>query len=63
MIIFNHSVSLSEISLKKCYNYVSMNGILNVYKEAGWTSFDVVAKLRGILKTKKSATEERLIRK
>ncbi|WP_374286295.1 tRNA pseudouridine(55) synthase TruB [Lactococcus sp.] len=29
------------------------NGILNVYKEAGWTSFDVVAKLRGILKTKK----------
>lgn len=53
MIIFNHSVSLSEISLKKCYNYVSMNGILNVYKEAGWTSFDVVAKLRGILKTKK----------
>ncbi len=40
-----------------------MNGILNVYKEAGWTSFDVVAKLRGILKTKKSATEERLIHK
>ena len=30
-----------------------MNGILNVYKEAGFTSFDVVAKLRGILKTKK----------
>ncbi|AEU40420.1 tRNA pseudouridine synthase B [Lactococcus cremoris subsp. cremoris A76] len=30
-----------------------MNGILNVYKEAGWTSFDVVAKLRCILKTKK----------
>lgn len=29
------------------------NGILNVKKEAGWTSFDVVAKLRGILKTKK----------
>ena len=29
-----------------------MNGILNVYKEAGWTSFDVVAKLRGILKQK-----------
>ena len=40
-----------------------MNGILNVYKEAGWTSFDVVAKLRGILKTKKIATEERLIHK
>lgn len=26
--------------------------ILNVYKEPGWTSFDVVAKLRGILKAK-----------
>ncbi|RHJ30260.1 tRNA pseudouridine(55) synthase TruB [Lactococcus lactis] len=31
----------------------NLNGILNVYKETGWTSFDVVAKLRGILKTKK----------
>ena len=31
----------------------NLTGILNVYKEAGWTSFDVVAKLRGILKTKK----------
>lgn len=30
-----------------------MNGIINVYKEQGFTSFDVVAKLRGILKTKK----------
>lgn len=29
------------------------NGIINVYKEAGYTSFDVVAKLRGILKQKK----------
>jgi len=27
--------------------------ILNIYKEKGWTSFDVVAKLRGILGTKK----------
>src|SRR3989344_9156170 len=27
--------------------------ILNVYKEKGWTSHDVVAKLRGVLKTKK----------
>jgi tRNA pseudouridine55 synthase len=27
--------------------------ILNIYKPKGWTSFDVVAKLRGILKTKK----------
>lgn len=30
-----------------------MNGIINVYKEKGFTSFDVCAKLRGILKTKK----------
>ncbi|MBP5305344.1 MAG: tRNA pseudouridine(55) synthase TruB, partial [Lachnospiraceae bacterium] len=29
------------------------NGIINVYKEAGYTSFDVVAKLRGILHQKK----------
>ena len=30
-----------------------MNGILNIYKEAGWTSHDVVAKLRGITGQKK----------
>lgn len=30
-----------------------ISGIINVYKEKGYTSFDVVAKLRGILKTKK----------
>lgn len=30
-----------------------MNGILNVYKEKGYTSFDVVAKLRGICRQKK----------
>ncbi len=30
-----------------------MNGIINVYKEPGFTSHDVVAKLRGILKQKK----------
>ena len=30
-----------------------MNGILNVYKEKGFTSHDVVAKLRGILKQRK----------
>ena len=30
-----------------------MDGVINVYKEPGFTSFDVVAKLRGILKTKK----------
>ena len=30
-----------------------MNGIINVYKEKGYTSHDVVAKLRGILHQKK----------
>ena len=30
-----------------------MNGIINVYKEKGYTSHDVVARLRGILKQKK----------
>jgi len=30
-----------------------INGIINIYKEAGFTSHDVVAKLRGILKQKK----------
>ena len=29
------------------------SGIINVYKGKGFTSFDVVAKLRGILRTKK----------
>ncbi len=30
-----------------------LDGFINVYKEQGYTSFDVVAKLRGILKQKK----------
>lgn len=30
-----------------------INGIMNIYKEAGYTSHDVVAKLRGIVKQKK----------
>lgn len=30
-----------------------VNGIINVYKEAGFTSFDVVAKLRGITRIRK----------
>ncbi len=30
-----------------------INGIINIYKESGYTSHDVVAKLRGILKQKK----------
>ena len=33
--------------------YTMVNGIINVYKEKGYTSFDVVAKLRGIFKQKK----------
>lgn len=32
---------------------MNTNGIINVYKEKGFTSFDVVAKLRGILRMKK----------
>lgn len=31
----------------------SINGIINVYKEKGYTSHDVVAKMRGILKIRK----------
>ena len=38
-----------------------MNGVLNVYKEQGFTSHDVVAKLRGILKTKKKKEKTRVI--
>ena len=34
-------------------NIFMINGILNVYKEKGFTSHDVVAKLRGILHQKK----------
>lgn len=30
-----------------------LNGVFNIYKEAGYTSHDVVAKMRGILKQKK----------
>ena len=30
-----------------------MNGVINIYKEKGFTSFDVIAKLRGILKMRK----------
>ena len=33
-----------------------MDGIINVRKEKGFTSFDVVAKLRGILKMKKDTS-------
>ena len=34
-------------------NEIAYNGIINVYKEKGFTSHDVVAKLRGICKMKK----------
>lgn len=33
---------------------MGFNGVLNVYKEKGFTSHDVAAKLRGILKTRKT---------
>ncbi len=32
---------------------MDINGVVNIYKEAGYTSHDVVAKLRGILRQKK----------
>ena len=39
------------------------HGVINIYKEPGYTSHDVVAKLRGILKQKKSATQALLTRR
>ena len=35
------------------------NGIINVYKEKGYTSFDVVARMRGICGQKKIGLTER----
>lgn len=35
------------------WGYLMYNGIINIYKEAGFTSHDVVAKMRGILHQKK----------
>ena len=40
-----------------------MDGVLNVRKEKGFTSHDVVAKLRGILHMKKIGHTGTLIRK
>lgn len=40
-----------------------MDGVLNIRKEKGFTSFDVVAKLRGILHMKKSDIQGHWIRK
>lgn len=34
-------------------NQININGVINIYKEKGFTSHDVVAKMRGILKIKK----------
>lgn len=39
-----------------------LHGILNVYKEKGYTSHDVVAKLRGIVGQRKSDIQALLIR-
>ncbi len=39
-----------------------IHGIINVYKEKGFTSHDVVAKLRGIVGQKKSDIQGHLIR-
>lgn len=47
--------------LRRDYNMI--NGIINVYKERGFTSFDVVAKLRGFYMSVKSDIPERSIRK
>ena len=39
--------------MRQTENYQPYNGFINVYKEAGYTSMDVCAKLRGILRMKK----------
>lgn len=46
----NNGISRNDILKDGTFTY---NGILNIYKEKGFTSHDVVAKLRGILKQKK----------
>lgn len=38
------------------------HGVINIYKEPGFTSHDVVAKLRGILRQKRSVIRVRSIR-
>ncbi len=46
---------ISDLALKAelTQGDIMINGIVNVYKEKGYTSFDVVAKLRGIFKMRK----------
>ncbi len=39
-------------------NIWNRSGVINIYTEAGYTSHDVVAKLRGILKQKRSVIRE-----
>ena len=41
---------------------IDRNGIIILYKEQGWTSFDVVAKRRGILGTRKVQQKGRVNR-
>ncbi len=55
MIIFAHKFchNRARFGMEMIIRSVMIHGIINVYKEAGYTSFDVVAKLRGILKQKK----------
>ena len=47
--------SWTEKKTENCFavEETVINGVINVYKEKGYTSHDVVAKLRGILKQKK----------
>lgn len=48
--IFSWLVQDASATITRLYN---IDMILNLYKEKGWTSFDVVAKVKGILGTKK----------
>lgn len=51
--VVNNLTLYIERQLLKVTESNMIHGVLNVYKEAGFTSHDVVAKLRGILKQKK----------
>ncbi len=44
---------LPKLQAMERHGYYMYHGIINIYKEAGFTSHDVVARLRGILKQKK----------
>lgn len=49
----NISEQTHNLQFHKKGENTMINGVINVYKEKGYTSHDVVAKLRGILKQKK----------